>query len=618
MLVGNRSRDEVYTSEFTSLLLNQFPASTNLLIVDSNLAALIYMRNLIKRIGYEVTIEQDAEKALSFLTSCKHDINIVIWEYHMPGINGLQALKSIASKMDLPVMIMSDDNQTESVMKATLHGACDYVMKPVGEDVLANIWQHIVRKKVMSKPNITPPVQSDLAQSYGFNQGQVGSMFVEQYQNIYQTEERAAIREWSGEIQPVQSDLVHEINVVDQHNEYFKTINQGNDQQNIERAATRPGITWNGETQPVQSDLVQINVVDQRTEYFKTICRRSIGQENIERAATIPGMTWNGEMQPFQPDLVQMNEYLYQHNDYSQTINQGNGQQSVAKNDEQAAKKPRVLWDAEEIQYAPTDLVQTDGFNNGNSVRNTTRRVERKKRRQRMIWTEDLHQKFLEAIDMVGGINKANPKVLLDCLRGMNIKGLTRNNLSSHLQKHRIYLEENQINQQKKETGWSTAYGAAALPQSFQGANNVNAAISPYLMNGPGPVNPIQWNQYQKRAVNPIQQNQLQKGAVNPNQQNQFQKGAVNPNQQYQQNQQYQENEQNQFQDGYMTMNTNPFITNAVSHFPNLDHEIHQPQQQQYQPSPQFNYGMSNEEPGQASDIFAPDLGLTYPSFPYM
>lgn len=55
---------------------------------------------------FPVTAYADAEEAIAFLTKCKHEINIVIWDYHMPGINGLQALAIIGSKMDLPVVSM--------------------------------------------------------------------------------------------------------------------------------------------------------------------------------------------------------------------------------------------------------------------------------------------------------------------------------------------------------------------------------------------------------------------------------------------------------------------------------------------------------------------------------
>lgn len=57
-------------------------------------------------IVFSVTVEADAEKAFAFLTSCQHEINIVIWDFHMPGINGIQALKDIGSKMDIPVVSM--------------------------------------------------------------------------------------------------------------------------------------------------------------------------------------------------------------------------------------------------------------------------------------------------------------------------------------------------------------------------------------------------------------------------------------------------------------------------------------------------------------------------------
>ena len=42
---------------------------------------------------------------------------------------------------------MSADGSTSAVMKGIRHGACDYLIKPIREEELKNIWQHVVRKK---------------------------------------------------------------------------------------------------------------------------------------------------------------------------------------------------------------------------------------------------------------------------------------------------------------------------------------------------------------------------------------------------------------------------------------------------------------------------------------
>lgn len=43
--------------------------------------------------------------------------------------------------------MMSADGSTSAVMRGIRHGACDYLIKPIREEELKNIWQHVVRKK---------------------------------------------------------------------------------------------------------------------------------------------------------------------------------------------------------------------------------------------------------------------------------------------------------------------------------------------------------------------------------------------------------------------------------------------------------------------------------------
>ncbi|KAF2286562.1 hypothetical protein GH714_017670 [Hevea brasiliensis] len=54
----------------------------------------------------------------------------------------------------------------------------------------------------------------------------------------------------------------------------------------------------------------------------------------------------------------------------------------------------------------------------------------------RVVWSVDLHQKFVEALNQIG-VYKVGRKEILDL---MNVPWLTRENVASHLQKYRIYL----------------------------------------------------------------------------------------------------------------------------------------------------------------------------------
>ncbi|GMQ02126.1 hypothetical protein CsSME_00048498 [Camellia sinensis var. sinensis] len=52
-------------------------------------------------------------------------------------------------------------------------------------------------------------------------------------------------------------------------------------------------------------------------------------------------------------------------------------------------------------------------------------------KKARVVWTVDLHQKFVKAVNQIG-FDRVGPKKILDL---MNIPWLTRENVASHLQK---------------------------------------------------------------------------------------------------------------------------------------------------------------------------------------
>jgi len=66
-------------------------------------------------------------------------------------------------------------------------------------------------------------------------------------------------------------------------------------------------------------------------------------------------------------------------------------------------------------------------------------------KKSRLVWTKELHMSFLAAIDRCGGIQKASPKAIM---KDMNVDGLTRENVASHLQKYRMRLKKSSSQEQ--------------------------------------------------------------------------------------------------------------------------------------------------------------------------
>ncbi|GAB2227297.1 hypothetical protein Droror1_Dr00009113 [Drosera rotundifolia] len=78
-------------------------------------------------------------------------------------------------------------------------------------------------------------------------------------------------------------------------------------------------------------------------------------------------------------------------------------------------------------------------------------------RKERRCWSRELHQRFLEALQILGGCRVATPKQIRELMR---VDGLTTDEVKSHLQKYRLHKRKVQ---------------ALSLQQSLQLDNTANA-----------------------------------------------------------------------------------------------------------------------------------------------
>lgn len=78
-------------------------------------------------------------------------------------------------------------------------------------------------------------------------------------------------------------------------------------------------------------------------------------------------------------------------------------------------------------------------------------------KKPRVVWSVELHQQFVNSVNQLG-IDKAVPKRILEM---MNVHGLTRENVASHLQKYRLYLRRlSEVAQQ--QSGLNSSFGGTA------------------------------------------------------------------------------------------------------------------------------------------------------------
>ncbi|KAJ8477622.1 hypothetical protein OPV22_021349 [Ensete ventricosum] len=126
---------------------DQFPVGMRVLAVDDDPICLKLLEALLVRCQYNVTTTDKAIMALKLLRENKDKFDLVISDVHMPDMDGFKLLELIGLEMDLPVIMLSANGETQTVMKGITHGACDYLLKPVRIEELRNIWQHVIRRR---------------------------------------------------------------------------------------------------------------------------------------------------------------------------------------------------------------------------------------------------------------------------------------------------------------------------------------------------------------------------------------------------------------------------------------------------------------------------------------
>lgn len=121
-----------------------------ILLVDDERDALKVISAILSDDGYEVYTADNGADALNMFE--EHNINVVLADLKMPGINGMELLHRI-KEMDANVafIIMTAYGSVDSAVSAMKEGAIHYLIKPLNYDELDIVLERVFREQELSR-----------------------------------------------------------------------------------------------------------------------------------------------------------------------------------------------------------------------------------------------------------------------------------------------------------------------------------------------------------------------------------------------------------------------------------------------------------------------------------
>lgn len=123
-------------------------SSLNILVVDDSKMIRVMVRQIIGELGIEPILANDGQSALEHLRSNPGRIDLLLTDYEMPLMNGLELCKTARDESlldeEAPILFLSTHHEEQNVLDAFNYGATDYVFKPFfREELLSRVRNHL-------------------------------------------------------------------------------------------------------------------------------------------------------------------------------------------------------------------------------------------------------------------------------------------------------------------------------------------------------------------------------------------------------------------------------------------------------------------------------------------
>jgi two-component system chemotaxis response regulator CheY len=109
------------------------------LVVDDSRAMRSILAKILMQLGFEVLQAGDGREAIGVLSSQPEPFQLVLSDWKMPEMDGLQLLKALRANpkfSEVPVVMVTTETHVERMMTALRAGANEYIMKPFTAEMI--------------------------------------------------------------------------------------------------------------------------------------------------------------------------------------------------------------------------------------------------------------------------------------------------------------------------------------------------------------------------------------------------------------------------------------------------------------------------------------------------
>lgn len=375
-LVNNVKRAMVCTAN-DLLEWKDFPKGLRVLLLDEDRDSASEIKSKLEEMEYIVSAFFSEHEALSAISSKNKSFHVAIVEVNTHNNDG--RYKFLESAKDLPTIMTSKEHCLSTMMKCIALGAVEFLIKPLSEDKLRNIWQHVVHK--------------------AFNAGRNGS-----------PESLNSIGEFVGSILEIQQQNIASYNQIPDEPQ------NDSDQSKISDKFPAPSTPQLKQGGRIFDDG---DCQDQTAISSPVRESREVESETKSVDNTI---TYGDSVAKMEIDSPRPTAEM--------AIKTEEDCSDGSKGTDNSSSKPH-----DGNKEDDTNLGSNTGNSNEVSTGPNVRGAKSDRRKFKVDWTPDLHKKFVQAVEKLG-VDQAIPSRILEL---MKVEGLTRHNIASHLQKYRMH-----------------------------------------------------------------------------------------------------------------------------------------------------------------------------------